>query len=154
MRLTLGSSALALLVLALGWSAPAHSQNGVSIRSMGYCLDVDAGGTANGTNVQIWTCHGGDPQRWIFHPDGTIRRASFPNLCLDIDRGSNAPGTNVQIWQCNGGLNQRWVLDGGAIRSAIPGSMCLDIWQGIASAGTNVESWNCNGQINQQWSIQ
>jgi hypothetical protein len=34
---------------------------GVSSR---LCLDVNDQGTANGTRVQLWTCNGGDNQRW------------------------------------------------------------------------------------------
>jgi hypothetical protein len=30
----------------------------------GLCLDVSGAGTANGTAVQIWTCHGGSNQHW------------------------------------------------------------------------------------------
>ncbi|PZG01786.1 cellulase family glycosylhydrolase [Micromonospora deserti] len=30
----------------------------------GLCLDVNGGGTANGTAVIVWTCHGGTNQRW------------------------------------------------------------------------------------------
>jgi hypothetical protein len=154
MRTLATPSALLVTLLVFGWSLPAHSQTrGVTVRSLGFCLDLDAGGTANGTNVQIWTCHGGANQRWIFE-GGTIRSAVAPNLCLDVDHGRSDPGTNVQIWACNGGPNQRWILDGGAIRSAIPGSMCLDVFQARAAFGTNVVSWNCNGQPNQTWSIE
>ncbi|MEV1177489.1 RICIN domain-containing protein [Nonomuraea sp. NPDC049784] len=28
------------------------------------CLDVSGAGTANGTKMQIWTCHGGTNQQW------------------------------------------------------------------------------------------
>jgi hypothetical protein len=28
------------------------------------CLDVNGGGTANGTGVILWSCHGGANQRW------------------------------------------------------------------------------------------
>ncbi|WP_157930561.1 RICIN domain-containing protein, partial [Glycomyces xiaoerkulensis] len=30
----------------------------------GLCLDVSGASTDNGALVQLWTCHGGDNQRW------------------------------------------------------------------------------------------
>jgi hypothetical protein len=152
---TLGtSSILVVLLLAFGWSAPAHSQSrGVTIRSLGLCLDVDHAVASPGTNVMLWTCTGSPNQRWIFD-GGLIRSALGPNLCLDIDHARTEPGTNVMIWSCTGSPNQRWVLENGAIRSALPGSMCLDAYQAVASPGTNVVSWNCNGQANQTWTLE
>ncbi|MEV0244837.1 RICIN domain-containing protein [Streptomyces sp. NPDC050674] len=28
------------------------------------CLDANAGGTANGTKITLWSCHGGTNQQW------------------------------------------------------------------------------------------
>lgn len=154
MRFIGALSVVLVVVLAFGWSAPAHSQSsGVTLRSLGLCLDVDHGLTAQGTPVQLWNCHGGPNQRWVLDA-GTIRSALAPNLCLDVNEASSAPGARVQIWPCHGGPNQRWTLEGGSIRSAIPGSMCLDVFQAVAANGTRVVSWNCNSQTNQQWSVQ
>ncbi|WP_373313644.1 ricin-type beta-trefoil lectin domain protein [Streptomyces capitiformicae] len=33
-----------------------------TVRSMGKCFDAAGGGTAKGTKVHIWTCHGGAHQ--------------------------------------------------------------------------------------------
>ncbi|GGM27241.1 glycoside hydrolase family 27 protein [Micromonospora yangpuensis] len=35
-----------------------------NVRHPGLCLDVNNGGTTNGTTVLAWTCHGGTNQRW------------------------------------------------------------------------------------------
>jgi hypothetical protein len=34
------------------------------VPASGTCLDVTAGGTANGTKVQLYTCNGTGAQRW------------------------------------------------------------------------------------------
>jgi hypothetical protein len=148
-------SALTIAALAFTWSATAQApqQQGVTLRSLGKCLDVDHALTANGTRVQLWQCHGGANQRWIFE-NGAIRSAIAPNLCLDVDHASASPGTRIQIWQCHGGANQRWIMENGTIRSAIPGNVCLDVFEAANANGTNVVSWNCHGNTNQQWSIQ
>jgi hypothetical protein len=36
----------------------------IVVTSSGKCLDVNAGGTANGTLVQLWECNGTGAQRW------------------------------------------------------------------------------------------
>jgi endo-1,4-beta-xylanase len=36
----------------------------ISSAQTGMCLDVNGGGTANGSAVIVWSCHGGANQRW------------------------------------------------------------------------------------------
>ncbi|MEN3541425.1 ricin-type beta-trefoil lectin domain protein, partial [Microbispora sp. ZYX-F-249] len=47
------------------------------------CLDVNGGGTADGTAVIIWDCNGQNNQKWRFNSDGTIT-AVGANKCLDV----------------------------------------------------------------------
>ena len=35
-----------------------------TIRTLGKCLDANAGSSADGTQLIIWACHGGTNQRW------------------------------------------------------------------------------------------
>ncbi|MGC7100805.1 ThuA domain-containing protein [Amycolatopsis lurida] len=42
------------------WSAPGDG----TLRNGTKCLDANGGSTANGTQLIIWTCHGGTNQRW------------------------------------------------------------------------------------------
>ncbi|MGI9293693.1 MAG: RICIN domain-containing protein, partial [Pseudomonadales bacterium] len=66
------------------------------------CLDVRGPASANGTDVQMWTCE--DPvvpqQQWLLTPEGELR--GFHDKCLDIRGPSAANGTAVQIWDCVG----------------------------------------------------
>nr|WP_232791418.1 RICIN domain-containing protein [Streptomyces capitiformicae] len=39
------------------------SSLGPAVQS-GLCLDANAGGTANGTRITLWSCHGGTNQQW------------------------------------------------------------------------------------------
>ncbi|MFI6025394.1 ThuA domain-containing protein [Amycolatopsis magusensis] len=45
---------------AQNWAA----QSDGTLRSGGKCLDANGGSTADGTQLIIWTCHGGTNQRW------------------------------------------------------------------------------------------
>uniref|UniRef100_UPI0006E3726D PQQ-dependent sugar dehydrogenase n=1 Tax=Streptomyces hirsutus TaxID=35620 RepID=UPI0006E3726D len=71
----------------------------------GKCLDVDGGGSADGTKVQLWTCNGSGAQTWTLAGDGTFRALG---KCLDVSGGASADGTKVQLWTCNGTGAQKW----------------------------------------------
>ena len=72
------------------------------------CLDVAGQSTTAGAKVEIWTCNGGNNQKWNINSDGTITGVQS-GLCLDVTSGATANGTKVEIWTCNGGSNQQWV---------------------------------------------
>ena len=38
----------------------------------GKCLDVAGGGTADGTQVRLWSCNGTGAQQWQFNGNGTV----------------------------------------------------------------------------------
>ncbi|MFE0973592.1 ThuA domain-containing protein, partial [Streptomyces sp. NPDC058826] len=47
----------------------------------GKCLDVDNAGTADGTEVQIWSCNQSSAQVWTVAGDGTLKALG---KCLDV----------------------------------------------------------------------
>lgn len=77
----------------------------------GKCLDVYKAGKDNGVNVQQWTCHGGDNQKWSVtqESDGyvTIKNKNS-GRCLDVYGVGQQDGANIQQWGCTGRGNQRW----------------------------------------------
>ncbi|MEV0328497.1 ricin-type beta-trefoil lectin domain protein [Micromonospora echinospora] len=76
-----------------------------SVMSMGKCLDVHSGGSADGNQIILWRCHGLGSQQWVAHGDGTLRNPQS-GKCLTV-----APdGAIVHLWTCNGGANQKWTL--------------------------------------------
>jgi hypothetical protein len=80
------------------------------LKALGKCLDVNAGGTADGTKVQLWTCNGGGNQNWVAQADGTLRSPQS-GKCLDVSGNNSADGTPVHLWTCiAGAANQRWTL--------------------------------------------
>lgn len=71
------------------------------------CLDASGAGTAPGTAVIIYNCHGGANQRWTINSDGTVRNMQS-SLCLDAVGAATGNGTLVDLWTCTGAANQRW----------------------------------------------
>lgn len=67
----------------------------------GKCLDGAGWGTANGTEVLLWDCHGGDNQIWILNGKGQLKNR-HAGRCLDA--------TRVQLRDCSGGPTQLWSL--------------------------------------------
>ncbi|MER5890652.1 RICIN domain-containing protein, partial [Streptomyces sp. NPDC001941] len=76
----------------------------------GMCLDVQGGGTANGTPVQIYTCNGGVAQRWQVESgeDDLHLRSMSSQKCLDIDGNKSANGTKIQVYDCYKSAGQSW----------------------------------------------
>ncbi|SFB84090.1 Ricin-type beta-trefoil lectin domain-containing protein [Micromonospora sediminimaris] len=73
----------------------------------GKCLDVRDAATADGTQIQLWTCNGTAAQTWTVTPNSTIRALG---KCLDVSNNSSADGQAVHLWTCHTNANQRWVL--------------------------------------------
>jgi hypothetical protein len=78
-----------------------------TIRALGKCLDVSGGSTADGAQVQLWTCNGSGAQRWTVTAARDIVNPQA-NKCLDVTGNNSADATRLQIWTCGGGANQKW----------------------------------------------
>ncbi|MGX1226729.1 lectin [Streptomyces ambofaciens] len=116
----------------------------------GKCLDVDNSQTADGTEVQVWTCNGTGAQRWTLPGDGTVRAL---DKCLDVSGGGSADGTRIQLWTCNGSGAQTWAPQAdGTIRNPQSGK-CLDASGGTWNDGTPVHLWTCHTGPNQKWTL-
>ncbi|MFE5393004.1 ricin-type beta-trefoil lectin domain protein [Streptomyces sp. NPDC056568] len=116
----------------------------------GKCLDVDNSQTADGTEIQIWTCNGTGAQQWTLPGDGTIRAL---NKCLDVSGGGSADGTKIQLWTCNGSGAQSWQPQAdGTVRNPQSGK-CLDASGGTWNDGTPVHLWACHTGANQKWAL-
>jgi hypothetical protein len=123
------------------------------------CMDVSGGGTANGTQVQMWQCQAGNKnQAWTFDNGRIVWSGSGSKTekCLDVAGGGTANGTKVQIWDCQiGNLNQRWAIDVNFPGKIVwIGGKCLDVNGGGTTNGTKVQIWDCmSGNDNQKWIV-
>ncbi|HMH92673.1 MAG TPA: ricin-type beta-trefoil lectin domain protein, partial [Streptosporangiaceae bacterium] len=84
-------------------------QAGSTLRALGKCLDINGGGTADGTTVDLHDCNGTPAQVFIRQSNGSLYNPQS-NKCLDDTNSSTTPGTQLQIWDCSGSASQRWRL--------------------------------------------
>jgi hypothetical protein len=117
----------------------------------GRCLDVPGASTANGTQLQLWDCHGGSNQRLTYTSSKQLM--VYGNKCLDANGHGTTSGTAVIIWDCSGQTNQQWNLNTNGTITGVQSGLCLDaVGYGTAN-GTKIHLWSCHGGTNQQWTI-
>jgi hypothetical protein len=147
LRLFLGALVITLPLIATGVST-ASAATGQITGYGGKCVDIAAANSANGTQVQLYTCNGTAAQQWTVGTDGTIRGLG---KCLDVAGANSANGTKVQIYDCNGTAAQSWTAAAdGSLRAL---GKCLDA-TGVSSAdGTPLQIWDCTGGANQKWAL-
>ncbi|MDG4796286.1 ThuA domain-containing protein [Micromonospora sp. WMMD1082] len=132
----------------LGGSNPPPGGSGPITGLAGKCLDVRNAATADGTQIQIWTCNGSAAQTWTVTPNSTVRALG---KCLDISGGGSADGTKIQLWTCNGTAAQNWAAQSnGTLRNPQSGK-CLDVSNNSSADGQAVHLWTCHTGANQRW---
>jgi poly(3-hydroxybutyrate) depolymerase len=129
-------------------SGPDPNPTGNMLRgdASGRCLDIPNSSTANGTQAQIWDCHGGTNQQ--FTQNGAALQVM--GKCLDAPTNA-AAGTRVQIWDCTGGANQQWALNANGTITNGQSGLCLDVNGAGTANGTAAIVWTCHGGTNQRW---
>jgi hypothetical protein len=78
-----------------------------TIRSMGLCMDVAWGSSANGAVIQIAVCSGNPAQQFRLNSSNDLVNPQA-NKCVDVKDQGTANGTRLQLWDCNGQDNQKW----------------------------------------------
>jgi len=123
----------------------------------GQALDVSAGGTTDGTKVQIWSDNGTAAQIWqvTWQGDGTYSVVNpRSGKSLDVNGGRSDNGTQVQIYTGNGTCAQRWSIvangSGYSLLSACS-AKALDVSAGGTANGTKVQIFDRNGTSAQTW---
>jgi hypothetical protein len=119
----------------------------------GRCVDVNT----NNNAAQIFGCHAGPNQSWIYTVNEEIR--GFNNLCLEASNtdvqgwpqlAASARRAAVRVAACTGGINQKWsITETGQVR--VFGDMCLDIQGGVSQNNAAVQLAPCNGAGSQRW---
>ncbi|MEV1075246.1 ThuA domain-containing protein [Micromonospora parva] len=116
----------------------------------GKCLDVRNGATADGTQIQIYTCNSSAAQTWTVTPNSTIKALG---KCLDVNGSGTADGTKIQLWTCNGTGAQNWAAQSdGTLRNPSSGK-CLDVSGNNSADSTIVHLWTCLNAANQKWTL-
>ena len=116
----------------------------------GKCVDVAAGGTANGTAVQLYDCNGTTAQSWTVASNGSLQSLG---KCMDVTSAGTANGTKVQLWDCNGTASQVWQKGTGGTLVNPQSGRCLDATGPSSANGTRLQIWDCAGSANQLWNL-
>ncbi|MFI9816368.1 SGNH/GDSL hydrolase family protein [Saccharothrix variisporea] len=117
----------------------------------GRCVDVPGATTTNGTQLQLWDCHGGTNQTWT--RTSSKQFTVYGTKCLDASGSGTANGTPVVIWDCNGGTNQQWNVNSNGTITSVQSGLCLDASGYGTANGTKLQLWSCTGATNQQWRV-
>ena len=117
----------------------------------GKCLDDKGNGSANRTEVIIWTCNSADPsQGWKFTNGELVHNGKCAN-----DQGNGGSGTKVILWTCTRAPDETWTHTGGdgefVLGSRSHGLLCLDD-PGYSTANrTQLIVYKCQNSSNQHW---
>ena len=79
----------------------------------GSCLDVLGAGTANGSQIDEYTCNTSVAQSFyvVDAGGGVVKLVNTnSNTCVDVNGGGTADGTKVQLWGCDGTPAQAFTL--------------------------------------------
>src|SRR4029079_10255948 len=88
------------------------------------CVDVPNSSTMNGTQVQLWDCHGNANQRWTYTASKQLM--VYGSKCLDANGQGTSNGTAVIIWECNGQANQQWNVNANGSISGVQSGLSVD----------------------------
>ena len=130
-------------------------------RATDKCVDVERGGTADGVNIQQWSCNASPAQIWDVVDLGRSEIAfvaQASNKVMDVQGGDRRSGADVRQYSWNGTPSQRWRMENterGFSRIVNVGSgKCLDLDAARNNDGAEIAQHDCHGGVNQQWRIE
>ncbi|MFF4498664.1 polymorphic toxin-type HINT domain-containing protein [Streptomyces sp. NPDC001546] len=113
------------------------------IGASGKCIDVEWGGTADGTPVQIYPCNETKAQQWRL--TGNTVRA--------LDKCLTTSGTKLVLATCDGSDKQKFVYRAGDKSLNNPATnQCVDV-PNNATDGSDLQLWSCNATGPQQFTF-
>jgi hypothetical protein len=127
----------------------------------GRCLDLQAGNTAIGTPIQMWTCgaFGGSNQKWTRTRAGQIRYG-LTDRCARIGASGQ-----LELGVCNtADAAQMFFFTNGRIEALNDSTKCLDVigpsdaqftsGQGLLVDGARLQMFACSAPtLNQKWAF-
>jgi GH43 family beta-xylosidase len=131
-------------------------------RNSGKCLEVAGGSSADGANIQQWTCNNGTNQRWRLEDlaDDTSRLVNVATgKAADVANCGTADGADIRQWAWLNNNCQRFRLvlsaTGGWVRLVnVNSGRVADVANCGTADGTDVRQWAWLNNNCQQWSLQ
>jgi beta-glucosidase len=124
------------------------------------CLDVAGAGTANNTNVVIYTDNNSSAQKWQIADAGNGSWKLIPQcataLALNVTGRGTVNNTNVDILTADGSNAQQWQITttGNGYYQLAPGcapALCLDVAGASVADNANVQLYGINATDAQKW---
>lgn len=115
----------------------------------GRCIDIAGSTTVNGTQAQLWDCHGGTNQRWTYTSGKQLM--IYGNKCLSAMADGTANGTAVVIGDCTGGTGQQWSINTDGTIAGVQSGLCLDAVGAATANRTKIQLHSCWSGGNQKW---
>jgi hypothetical protein len=143
------TAAVGLTLGAVGITNALAATSGTITGYGGKCVDVAGASSANGAQVQLYTCNGTGAQAWTVADNGSLQALG---KCLDVAAAGTTDGTRVQLYDCNGTGAQQWTASNGELINPASGK-CLDATGPSSADGTPLQIWTCAGSANQLWNL-
>jgi hypothetical protein len=124
----------------------------------GKCIDIPASSNwTDGTQAQIYSCHGGTNQIWAYNTDTKELQAG--GKCLTA--GGTTAGSPAVIRGCTGALeqhDQHWEVDSNTAGTSgqfksVQSGLVLDVAGGGTANGTKIVLYTPHTGTNQQWKL-
>ncbi len=134
-------------------AAPAKSAPGTITGYGNLCVDIEGGITADGTEVQLWTCNGNNAQQWRMSNARELRNP-LADKCMVLGNGGAAvDGAPIWEWTCGGQADQKWLYKNMQIVAGNSGK-CIDVPQNNLAAGQALQLWDCNDTNAQKFTFE
>ncbi|MBQ7594698.1 MAG: RICIN domain-containing protein [Synergistaceae bacterium] len=122
-------------------------------------VDVSGGGTASGTNIQLWDCNDSNAQKFNIIPvrEGWYKIVNAASKkALDVQWGTKASGVNVWIYDDNESDAQLWRFYKTGNYYFIKNKLgyYLDVYGGATDNGTNIWVYYGNSSKAQKFKLQ
>jgi hypothetical protein len=114
----------------------------------GECVDVQDGGTADGTPIVVFQCHGSPNERWYIKA-GVISESY--GSCIDVQGGMATEGAPLVLVSCTGTLSQQWSIVEGQVIGL--GGKCLSETAGSPANSTPLVLATCQAGTGQIWTV-
>jgi hypothetical protein len=114
----------------------------------GECVDVQDGGTSDGTPIVVFQCHGSPNERWFIR-NGVISE-NFGS-CIDVQGGAPVEGAPIILISCTGTLSQQWRVANGQVIGI--GGLCLAESGGSSTNMTPLILSGCKSTPTPSWTI-
>jgi hypothetical protein len=135
---------------ALDFTNNTHAADEIVGGQSAKCVDTNQVKFANGTKEQIYTCHGGAGQEWVYNTSGQLT-VDGGKFCLTAKGGGTADGTIVDLNSCTGAEDQQWSLSLNDSLVEEQTGKCLEVAGSSKSNGAQLEIGTCVNGENQHW---